>query len=71
MAGVLGTLVVILITAFYVASKPEPLVTGVLSLFPARRQAALHRVDEPASITHRSVTPRRGVVEVEQTLLPR
>jgi len=40
-AGVAGTLIVILITAYYVSSRPEPLVSGVLSLFPARRQAAV------------------------------
>ena len=40
-AGVVGTFIVILITAYYVSSRPEPLVSGVLSLFPARRQPAV------------------------------
>jgi predicted PurR-regulated permease PerM len=40
-AGVLGALVVMVITAYYMAVSPEPLVRGVLSLFPpARREWA-------------------------------
>ncbi len=42
--GLLGTLVVILLTAFYIALKPRPLVKGLLSLFPQRRRAAVERV---------------------------
>ncbi len=42
--GLLGTLVVILLTAFYIALKPRPLVKGLLSLFPQRRRADVERV---------------------------
>jgi predicted PurR-regulated permease PerM len=42
-AGVLGALVLMIITAFYMATRPEPLVEGALSLFPPdRRDHALH-----------------------------
>jgi predicted PurR-regulated permease PerM len=42
-AGVLGALVLILITAFYMAVRPEPLIEGMLALVPpARRPHALH-----------------------------
>ncbi|TML98598.1 MAG: AI-2E family transporter [Actinobacteria bacterium] len=37
-AGVVGTLILVLMTAYYVASRPEPLVDGLLSLFPERRR---------------------------------
>jgi predicted PurR-regulated permease PerM len=37
-AGVLGALVLILITAYYMAIKPEPLVDGLISLFPPPRR---------------------------------
>ncbi len=43
-AGLLGTLVVVLLTAFYIALKPRPLVDGLLSLFPQRRHADVERV---------------------------
>jgi predicted PurR-regulated permease PerM len=33
-AGVLGALVLILLTSFYIAMRPQPLVDGVVSLFP-------------------------------------
>jgi predicted PurR-regulated permease PerM len=33
-AGVLGALVLILLTSFYIAARPQPLVDGVVSLFP-------------------------------------
>ena len=33
-AGVLGGIVVILLTAYYIAIRPDPLVTGALRLFP-------------------------------------
>jgi predicted PurR-regulated permease PerM len=40
--GVLGALVFMLLTAYYIAVNPKPLIDGVLSLFPAdRRMAAL------------------------------
>jgi predicted PurR-regulated permease PerM len=40
-AGILGALVLILITAYYMAIRPEPLVNGMVSLFPpARREHA-------------------------------
>ncbi len=37
-AGVLAALVLILITAYYMAVRPEPLVNGLVSLFPPRRR---------------------------------
>ena len=37
-AGVLGAVVLILITAYYMAARPEPLVDGMLSLFPPSRR---------------------------------
>jgi len=45
-AGVLGALVLILITAYYMAIRPEPLVEGMVSLFPpSRRDHARHVLD--------------------------
>jgi predicted PurR-regulated permease PerM len=42
-AGVLGALILILITAYYMAVRPEPLVNGIVSLFtPDRRAHARH-----------------------------
>jgi predicted PurR-regulated permease PerM len=42
-AGILGALVLILITAYYMAARPEPLVEGLVSLFPpTRREHARH-----------------------------
>jgi predicted PurR-regulated permease PerM len=42
-AGVLGAFVLMLITAFYIAVRPEPLVEGALRLFPpSERARALH-----------------------------
>ena len=42
-AGVIGALIMILITAYYMAIRPEPLVNGMLSLFPPdRRDHARH-----------------------------
>jgi len=38
-AGVLGAFLLILITAFYMAVRPEPLINGVESLFPPDRRA--------------------------------
>jgi len=41
--GILGALVFMLLTAFYIAVNPQPLVSGFLSLFPpGRREAANH-----------------------------
>jgi predicted PurR-regulated permease PerM len=37
-AGVLAALVLILITAYYMAVRPEPLVSGLISLFPPNRR---------------------------------
>jgi predicted PurR-regulated permease PerM len=37
-AGILGALVLILITAYYMAIRPEPLVEGMVSLFPPPRR---------------------------------
>ena len=42
-AGIAGALILILITAYYMAVRPEPLVNGLTSLFPpARRAHARH-----------------------------
>ncbi|MEJ7876566.1 MAG: AI-2E family transporter [Solirubrobacterales bacterium] len=39
--GILGALIFMLLTAYYIAVKPQPLVDGLLSLFPpGRREAA-------------------------------
>jgi predicted PurR-regulated permease PerM len=39
--GILGALIFMLLTAFYIALNPRPLIDGLLSLFPpARREAA-------------------------------
>ena len=41
--GVLGALIFMLLTAFFIAVRPQPLIDGLLSLFPpARRDAAQH-----------------------------
>lgn len=41
--GILGALIFMLLTAFYIALNPKPLVEGMLSLFPpTRRDAANH-----------------------------
>jgi predicted PurR-regulated permease PerM len=40
-AGILGAVIVILITAFYMAVRPEPLVDGLVSLVPPHRRAHL------------------------------
>jgi predicted PurR-regulated permease PerM len=45
-AGILGALILILITAYYMAIRPEPLVGGLVSLFPPRRREhARHVLD--------------------------
>jgi predicted PurR-regulated permease PerM len=45
-AGILGALVLIVITAYYMAIRPEPLVDGLISLFPPhRRDHARHVLD--------------------------
>jgi predicted PurR-regulated permease PerM len=42
-AGVLAALIVMLITAYYMAVRPQPLIDGVLRLVPpSRRERALH-----------------------------
>lgn len=38
LAGVLGALVVVLLTAFYIAANPDPLTEGMLSLLPPDRR---------------------------------
>jgi predicted PurR-regulated permease PerM len=43
-AGVLGALVLILITAFYMAIRPEPLVNGLVRLAPPPRREHLRQV---------------------------
>jgi predicted PurR-regulated permease PerM len=41
--GILAALIFMLLTAFYIAVNPQPLVNGMLSLFPpGRREAASH-----------------------------
>ncbi|MBA2349075.1 MAG: AI-2E family transporter [Solirubrobacterales bacterium] len=42
--GLLGTFLVVLLTAFYIALRPRPLIDGLLSLFPARRRDDAARV---------------------------
>jgi predicted PurR-regulated permease PerM len=45
-AGILGALVLILITAYYMAIRPEPLISGLVRLFPPRRREhARHVLD--------------------------
>jgi predicted PurR-regulated permease PerM len=43
-AGILAALVLILITAFYMAIRPQPLVDGLVSLFPPRRRDHVRHV---------------------------
>ena len=43
-AGVLGVLLLVLITAYYMAIKPEPLLAGVRSLIPPRHRDDADRV---------------------------
>jgi predicted PurR-regulated permease PerM len=43
-AGILAALVLILITAYYMAVRPEPLVSGLASLFPPRRREHVRHV---------------------------
>jgi predicted PurR-regulated permease PerM len=43
-AGILAALLLILITAYYMAVRPEPLVAGLLSVFPPRRRAHVRHV---------------------------
>jgi predicted PurR-regulated permease PerM len=44
LAGVLGGLVLILVTACFMAARPQPLVTGALRLFPPGRRPNVERV---------------------------
>ena len=46
LAGVLGALVLMLITAYYMAVRPEPLVGGMLALVPPPRRAHARHVLE-------------------------
>jgi predicted PurR-regulated permease PerM len=43
-AGILAALVLILITAYYMAVRPEPLVDGLVSVFPPGRRAHVRHV---------------------------
>jgi predicted PurR-regulated permease PerM len=43
-AGILAALVLILITAYYMAVRPDPLVGGMVSLFPPRRREHVRHV---------------------------
>jgi predicted PurR-regulated permease PerM len=43
-AGILGALVLILITAYYMAIRPEPLVDGLVNLFPPPRREHVRQV---------------------------
>jgi predicted PurR-regulated permease PerM len=43
-AGIVAALVLILITAYYMAVRPEPLVSGLISLFPPRRRDHVRHV---------------------------
>jgi predicted PurR-regulated permease PerM len=43
-AGVLAAIVLMLIIAYYMAARPEPLITGMLRLFPPERRDHAHHV---------------------------
>jgi predicted PurR-regulated permease PerM len=43
-AGILAALVFMVLTAFYIAVRPDPLVTGLLSLFPPTRRDAIANI---------------------------
>jgi predicted PurR-regulated permease PerM len=43
-AGILAAFVLILITAYYMAVRPDPLVSGLVSLFPPRRREHVRHV---------------------------
>lgn len=43
-AGVLGTFLIVLLMAFYIALRPQPLIDGLLSLLPSRRRDDASRV---------------------------
>src|SRR4051794_371055 len=43
-AGVLAALVLLLIIAYYIAARPQPLITGMLRLFPPDRRDHAHHV---------------------------
>ena len=45
-AGTLGALVIMLLIAFYIAARPDPLVRGLLSLFPPDRRGRVAYVME-------------------------
>jgi predicted PurR-regulated permease PerM len=44
--GVLGALVFMLLTAFFIAVRPQPLVDGLLALFPPQRRDAARHLTE-------------------------
>ena len=44
--GVLGALVFMLLTAFFIAVRPQPLIDGLLSLFPPRRREAVRHLTQ-------------------------
>jgi predicted PurR-regulated permease PerM len=46
LAGVLGAILLILITAYYIAVRPQPLVDGAVSLFPPERREWAREVME-------------------------
>jgi predicted PurR-regulated permease PerM len=58
--GVLATTAVVLITAFYVAMKPGPLLAGFYSLFPARRRGEVEKVLGRAARGVGRLAARRG-----------
>jgi predicted PurR-regulated permease PerM len=45
-AGILGALILILITAYYMATRPEPLIEGMVRLFPPPRRDHVRHVLE-------------------------
>jgi predicted PurR-regulated permease PerM len=45
-AGVLGALIVVVLTAYYIAIRPDPLVRGITSLFPPARREHVREVME-------------------------
>ena len=46
MVGVLGALVFMLLTAFFIAVRPQPLIDGFLSLFPPQRRDRARNLTE-------------------------
>ena len=52
--GVLGALIFMLLTAYFIAVRPQPLVNGLLSLFPPARRDAAFQITRRLPATRRS-----------------